>query len=137
MSSNIFDSLLTISKIQDISQRLSARTPPALPPAPQSGAKVNYSAADPHMPTRSWDLSAVTFNAPPSAGATSVEGANAAYAAYAAIGSLMGAEDAPQGSLVNPDALATTARVAQLQNASNAMLARHDQSEAGTEQPMG
>ncbi len=134
MSLSVFDSLLTLSSIHDISQRLLTQSPVAQPLSPQAGAKVNYSAADSYSPTRSWDLSAAMFSAPSSAGTTSIEAANAAYAALA---SLMGGDAAAQGALVSAEQPAATTLLVQQQNAGTATPAQDNPGEAGVAQSKG
>lgn len=123
MSLSVFDSLLTLSSIHDISQRLSTRNPVVQPLSTESSAKVHYSAADSLGPTKSWDLSATTFNASSPAGTTSIEAANAAYAALA---SLSGGDAAAQGSPVGAEQPAATALLVQQQNPSTAGRAQDD-----------
>jgi len=91
MSLSVFDSLLTVSAIHDISRRQPARNALAQP-AP-SGSQTNAAdpVAQPRSPIRTWRLNAVTASTPSSADVMSVEAANAAYAAQ---GSLTDANDA-------------------------------------------
>lgn len=106
MSLSVFNSLMTVSNIHDISRRQPARN--TLAQQASSGSETNGAGlvAQPPSPIRTWRLNAVTASAPSSADIMSVDAANAAYAAQ---GSLTDANEAGSTSLGQPEQSASAA----------------------------